>query len=175
MTKLVIRFLESDEETHLEDALIEYNEMAEVEPRFFKKFYKDLLIAFKPITLKADFTNSAMRHQPIEFFTTVAERIPAILRKDTDSLKELLDIVFKIMIDIDEDIDDSWLSPKEGFRVEEEEEGDDSVHFGKGVIDKLVSSVGEGVTLPLLSQLVMNTINVETDWRYKHAGLMAFS
>lgn len=87
----------------------------------------------------------------------------------------LLDLVFKIMIDIDEDIDDSWMAPKEGFRVEEEEESEDSVHFGKGIIDKLVSCVGEGTTLPLLSQLVINTVNNEGDWRFKHAGLMAFS
>lgn len=175
MTKLIMRFLEQDEETHLEDALIEFNEMAEVEPRFFKRFYKDLFPALSPIALKGDFTNATLRHQPIEFFTTVAERIPATLRKDTDTLKALLDLVFKVMIDIDEDIEESWLAPKEGFRVEEEEESEDSVHFGKSIIDKLVSCVGEGITLPLLSQLVLNTVNNEDDWRFKHAGLMALS
>lgn len=79
------------------------------------------------------------------------------------------------MIDIDSDIEESWMVPKEGFRVEEEEESEDSVHFGKGTIDKLVSAIGEGVTLPLLSELVLNTVNNESDWRFKHAGLMAFS
>ena len=29
--------------------------------------------------------------------------------------------------------------------------------------------------LPLIATLVQNTIANETDWRYKHAGIMAFS
>lgn len=79
------------------------------------------------------------------------------------------------MIDIDEEIDESWMKPKEGFRVDEEEEEEDAVHFGKTCVDRLVSSVGEDIILPLLSQLVQNTMANTTDWRYKNAGLMAFS
>ena len=79
------------------------------------------------------------------------------------------------MIDIDKDIDSSWLTPKEGFRADEEEEEDDSVHFGKTCVDRLVSSVGEETMLPLLSQLVQTTLQNDSDWRYKNAGLMAFS
>lgn len=80
-----------------------------------------------------------------------------------------------MMIDIDQDIDDSWLKPKEGFRADEEEEEEDSVHFGKTCVDRLVSSVGDSVILPLLSELVNNTLANNDDWRYKNAGLMAFS
>jgi len=63
----------------------------------------------------------------------------------------LLDLIFKMMIDIDEDIEESWMRPKEGFKSEEEEEEEDSVHFGKNCVDRIVSSVGEDVILPLLS------------------------
>ena len=63
----------------------------------------------------------------------------------------LLDLVFKLMIDIDPDIDESWLKPKEGFRADEEEEEEDSVYFGKTCVDRLVSGVGEDLILPLLS------------------------
>lgn len=79
------------------------------------------------------------------------------------------------MIDIDDEIETSWLKPKEGFRVEEDEEDEDSVAFGKTCVDRLVSSVGEEIMLPLLDQLVQNTLANDTDWRYKNAGLMAFS
>jgi len=59
-----------------------------------------------------------------------------------------------LMVDIDTDIEESWLRPKEGFRSEEEEEEEDSVNFGKTCVDRLVSSIGEEVMLPLISQLV---------------------
>lgn len=83
-------------------------------------------------------------------------------------------MVFSIMIDIDEDVEESWMVPAEGYRVEEED-SDDSVKFGQATIDKLVACVGETKTLPLLSTLVLKTVNNEADWRHKHAGLMAFS
>lgn len=79
------------------------------------------------------------------------------------------------MIDIDSDIDESWLRPREGFRADEEEEEDDSVHFGKTCVDRLVSSIGEETMLPLLSTLVQNTLANTEDWRFKNAGLMALS
>ena len=77
------------------------------------------------------------------------------------------------MIDIDEDIDADWLQPKEGFAGEDEEE--DNVSFGKTCVDRLVAGVGETTMLPLIGILVQNTIANDTDWRYKHVGIMAFS
>jgi len=127
----------------LEDSLVEFNELAEVEPKFFRKNFTDLFSAFHAIVAKSDYTNSTIQHQPIEFFVTVVERIPTIVKKDMDTLKALLDLIFKLMIDIDEDIESSWLTPKEGFKADEDEEEEDSVHFGKTCVDRLVSSVGE--------------------------------
>ena len=128
--------------------------MAEIEPKFFRKNFKDIYGQFHGIVAKNDYTNGTIRHQPVEFFVTIVERIPSILKNDQELLKGLLDLVFKLMIDIDEDIEESWLRPKEGFRADEEEQEDDAVHFGKTCVDRLVSSVGEDIILPLLSQLV---------------------
>lgn len=65
------------------------------------------------------------------------------------------------MIDIDADIDESWMRPKEGFKADEDEEEEDAVHFGKTCVDRLVSCIGEGKMLPLLSVLVQNTMSNE--------------
>ena len=42
MTNLVLKAVEKDEETILEDALVEFNEIAEIEPKFFLKHFKDV-------------------------------------------------------------------------------------------------------------------------------------
>jgi hypothetical protein len=78
------------------------------------------------------------------------------------------------MIDIDADIEQEWMRPKEGFTQDGDEE-EDHVSFGKNCVDRLVSSIGDGIMLPLIGTLVLATINNDTDWRYKHAGIMAFS
>ena len=65
----------------LEDALVEFNELAEVEPKFFRKNFKDLLQLLAPLVLKNDYTNTNIRHQPLELFVTVVERIPELSRR----------------------------------------------------------------------------------------------
>ena len=106
---------------------------------------------------------------------TVTERVPSILKKDKDLLKDLIELIFKLMIDIDSDIDESWMRPKEGYKENDDEDGEDNVNFGKGCIDKIISAVGDEICLPLLSIIVQNTLANDTDWRYKNASLMAFS
>jgi|DEB0MinimDraft_12_1074336.scaffolds.fasta_scaffold11517_3 importin-5 len=128
------------------------------------------------IVSKNDFTNPAIRQQPIEFYVTVVERIPSIVKKDKQLLQNIIELIFKLMIDIDESIEESWMKPKEGFKdADDGEDGEDNVNFGKGCIDKIISAVGDEICLPQLSVIVNNTMANEADWRYKNAGLMAFS
>lgn len=42
MLDLPLRAMKDDDETVLEDAMVEFNEIAEVEPRFFTKHFKDV-------------------------------------------------------------------------------------------------------------------------------------
>ena len=62
MAQVVMKALKEDDETVLEDALVEFNEMAEIEPKFFRKNFKDLFIAFQPIVARNDYANSTIRH-----------------------------------------------------------------------------------------------------------------
>jgi hypothetical protein len=46
----------------LEDALVEFNEIAEIEPKFFKKYFKDLFTQLSFVVGKNDYTNQTIRH-----------------------------------------------------------------------------------------------------------------
>jgi len=175
MVLVVTAALKADEETVLEDALVEFNELAEIEPSFFKPHFKEIYAELKPIIDYSDFANNSIRHQPLEFVVTVIERLPSVVKKDQELLVDILERIFKLMIEIDEDIDESWLRPKEGFVQEGDDEEEDNVNFGKGCVDRLVSGIGEEIMLPLIGQLVSHNIQNDSDWRYKHASIMAFS
>jgi len=174
MVAVISAAMEADDETVLADALVEFNELAECEPMFFKPHMKDIYTRIKPIVMHQDFANQNIRHQPLEFIVSLIERIPSVVKKDIELLKDILELVFRLMIDIDDDIEAEWLSPKEGFTADGDEE-EDNVNFGKGCVDRLVSTIGDEIMLPLIGTLVTNTIQNDTDWRYKHAGIMAFS
>jgi hypothetical protein len=107
--------LAADDETVLEDALVEFNELAEIEPAFFKPVFAQIWTHLKGIISNKDFANGSIRQQPLEFVVTLIERLPSIVKKDEALLKDILEQIFLLMIDIDPDIEQSWLCPKEGF------------------------------------------------------------
>ena len=148
MTAVVTQAFAEEEETVLEDALVEFNELAEIEPNFFRVNFKDLYQAFKPIVAHTDFANNSIRHQPMEFVVTIIERKPSLAKKDDALIRDILELIFQLMIDIDEDIDNDWIRPREGFSGEEEDE--DNVAFGKQAVDRLVAGVGDEKMLPLI-------------------------
>ena len=156
MSGVVTQAFAEEDETVLEDCLVEFNELAEIEPNFFRADFETLYTAFKPVVAYKDFANNAIRHQPMEFAVTMLERKPTLAKKNEALTKDVLEQIFQLMIDIDEDIDSDWITPKEGFAGEEEEE--DNVNFGKQAIDRLIAGVGDVFMLPLIGQLVTNTI-----------------
>ena len=92
--------------------------------------------------------------------------MPYIAKKDGELLKDLIELVFSLMFDMDDEIDESWLKPPEGYRESAEgEDGEDNVNFGKGCVDKIISAVGDAICLPYLSIAVNNAMAAETDWR----------
>jgi len=173
MVKIPMRALEEDDHSVLEDSLIEFIAMADAEPKFFKANFSDLFRVFNTIIAQSGELSDIVKHQPIEFLTTVAERQPSLLSDNEEYMKEMLDAIFKLMINIDEEITEAWLDPKDPAQVKEEAESD-TVIFGKEVIDRLCASIGEDVMLPLVCILVKTTVEND-DWKFKNAGLAAFS
>ena len=103
--------------------------------------------------MNTDYANQMIRQQPLEFVVMTVERLPGICQKDVDLLKDILELIFKLMIDIDEDIEQSWLRPEEGFQEDAENDGEtatDNLNFGKSCIDNIVAAVGEQKCLPIL-------------------------
>lgn len=62
MANVPLKALSLDDEAILEDALVEFNELAELEPKFFGRNFKDLFDLFLPIVAKNDYTNVVIRH-----------------------------------------------------------------------------------------------------------------
>ena len=91
MVNVITDALKADDETVLEDALVEFNELAEMEPAFFKPNFKDIYNHLKPIVAYTDFANRSIRHQPLEFVVTIIERKPSICKLDPELLKDILE------------------------------------------------------------------------------------
>ena len=74
MVNVPLRALEADEEVVIEDAMVEFNNIAESEPKFFISSFKELFFAFTKLIEKNDYDNTGVRHQPLEFLVSITDR-----------------------------------------------------------------------------------------------------
>ena len=75
-------------------------------------------------------------------------------------------MIFLQMVEIDDTIEQSWSFPAEGYNDDIEEDSDlEMVRFGMSAIDRLISAIGQKVLLPVLSQIVQQSL-LHSDWRY---------
>lgn len=174
MVKVPLRGLEADDEKVIEDAMVEFNNVAEAEPKFFVEHYKSIFLSFTKIVEKNDYANPSIRHQPLEFLVSIADRQTSLITEDEDMLKGLLDLICKLMIDVDQEIDEEWANPPPGFKLSEEQE-DDSIVFALECINRIFHAGGEDVVLGPVCVLIENLLSNENDWRFKNAGLHILS
>lgn len=62
----------------------------------------------------------------------VMERLPSLAKANKDVLSSTVDLIFYNMVQIDEEIDSEWATPKEGFsdELENGEVDTDEISFG---------------------------------------------
>ena len=61
MCQVVLAANTADDETVLQDALIEFNEIAEIEPKFFQPKFKEIFSAISFIVNNEGYTNPQIR------------------------------------------------------------------------------------------------------------------
>lgn len=166
MVSVPLRALEQDEEKIIDDAMVEFNNVAEAEPKFFVNHFKELFFTFTKLIEKNDYDNPTIRHQPLEFLVSIADRETTLLTTDIDMLKGLLDLCCKLMIDIDTEIDEDWKNPKPGFKLKEEQ-NEDSVVFALECLNRIFNAAGEENVMGPIQILIENLLGNNEDWRFK--------
>jgi len=61
MVNVPLRALEEDDEDAIDKALVEFNNIAEAEPKFFISHFKELFFSFTKLVAKNDYCNTSIR------------------------------------------------------------------------------------------------------------------
>jgi hypothetical protein len=148
--------------------------MLEVEPKFFRKTFKELVELLTRIFRIKDI-EGGVRRMTTEILVDFAEKSPTLFRKKPEALKSTIEMVFYHMIEISSEITEEWMRPKEGYNDDMEDDEDfETTRFGMGAIDRLIYTIGEEEMLPILSQTIELMLS-NADWRYKYNAVMALS
>ncbi|EAR88916.3 importin protein (macronuclear) [Tetrahymena thermophila SB210] len=158
-----------------EEILIVFTDIAETEPKFFKEHFEYLFSTIWKVNMEHEDVETDVKHMGTETIISLIQRLPQIVRKNPAYISRLIEMIFKHMIEIDEEITDEWKKPAEGFNEDIEEDADfETTRFGMNAIDRIIDSVGDAETLPILSATVEKLLQ-HNDWRYNFSAIMALS
>ncbi|CAI2375801.1 unnamed protein product [Moneuplotes crassus] len=174
MIKVTMNAFDRDDEDTLEKCLVEFKAVTSVEPRFLVSSFNEMCTSFKKIMQKKDFEKKTIRILPVELISTIIVRLKTVFQNKLKIVEKVVEVFYHVMIDIDEELDDEWINPDDGTRIEEEEFSTDPVHVCSKSIDNFIRELGATKMLPIVKSLieVRGNLSEVQDWRIINANLM---
>lgn len=171
----VIQILDKKDEDSLKNTIGKIFDVCQFSPAFFKKRFDDLIIVMSRVRDFPDDSNSNLKIQSLETLVFMLESYPELIEGNDTKLTQVVELIFKNMIEIDDEIDEEWMSPPPGFNDDMEEDDDQRViKLGLDFIDRLIGILGSDKMIPFLSSYI-NTMLKDANWKMKHAAVMTIS
>nr|CAD7427512.1 unnamed protein product [Timema monikensis] len=162
---VVLESVEKQDDDALLKCLID---LSETTPKFLRMQLDAILELCMKIVSNEDMPDS-WRHLALEVIVTMSETAPAMLRKvGAKYIPLLVPIILKMMTDIEDEPD--WSISDEIV----DEDNDSNTVVAESALDRLACGLGGKTIMPLIEQNIPSML-ANTDWKYRHAALMALS
>ncbi|XP_065841037.1 importin-5-like isoform X3 [Oscarella lobularis] len=151
-----------------DEVMKSFIELAENSPKVLRPFVPQCF----DLMLKICGTNEledSWRHLGFEFIVSLTEEVPARVRKHHKYIEPIVQQALAFMVDLDDNLE-AW-SKEESIN---DEDDDSSAVVGETSLDRLACALGGKAILPHVTPAVSQML-CHSDWRYRHAGLMALS
>ncbi|XP_061917237.1 importin-5 [Entelurus aequoreus] len=142
-------------------------EIADTAPKYLRPHLEATLQLSLKLCADTNLTNM-QRQLALEVIVTLSETAAAMLRKHTTLVAQSVPQMLAMMVDLEED--DDWAMADEL----EDDDFDSNAVAGESALDRIACGLGDKIILPLIKQHIMQMLQ-NTDWKYRHAGLMALS
>mmetsp|Transcript_71880 Transcript_71880/g.83546 ORF Transcript_71880/g.83546 Transcript_71880/m.83546 type:complete len:1110 (+) Transcript_71880:60-3389(+) len=170
-----VLFLLAKEEDKGVSCLTNIIDIIESEYKFFKKHFDLLFKSMQKIISVKNIEEEGIKELAIQILYSYLERNPRMFKDNEQYIKDLLEMIFVVMIERAEEVTEEWMIPKEGFIEDAEEDDDkDGFKFGAGVIDKMIAVLGRDLMLPVVSVAVQQMMQ-NANWKFKFSALMTLS
>nr|XP_033205678.1 importin-5 [Bombus vancouverensis nearcticus] len=165
----IVQVIAQSVEKQTDDALLKVLiDLAESTPKFLRLQLETIMEMCMKIFSNDDMIDS-WRQLALEVLVTLAETAPAMVRKVGGKyIASLVPLVLKMMTDIQED--EKWSFSDEII----EDDNDSNNVVAESALDRLACGLGGKTMLPQIVQNIPSMLN-NSDWKYRHAALMAIS
>lgn len=86
-----------------------------VSPHFVKRKFNDLIHVMGRVRELDPDQNSNLKVESVECLVNVIEKYQDLVEKDDNTLRKVVELIFKNMVEIEDQISPEWASPPAGF------------------------------------------------------------
>lgn len=163
------------DEAELEFAVGNIIDVADCEPGFLKTEFDALLEVLTKIRNLSKDPEDQLKTQVVELILPMIENFPELLSKHPNRLKIFFDLIVQNMLEIEDEITDSWKNPPDGFNDDVEEEDDQKpIKFGIEIVNTLFTVIEPKQMIDFLSG-VLKPMFENQNWKPRHVAIMILS
>ncbi|XP_023822132.1 importin-5 [Oryzias latipes] len=142
-------------------------EIADTAPKYLRPNLEATLQLCLKLCSDTNLANM-QRQLALEVIVTLSETAAAMLRKHTAIVAQSVPQMLAMMVDLEDD--EEWAMADEL----EDDDFDSNAVAGESALDRIACGLGGKIILPIIKQHIMQMLQ-NSDWKYRHAGLMALS
>ncbi|ESP04937.1 hypothetical protein LOTGIDRAFT_184912 [Lottia gigantea] len=142
-------------------------ELAENTPKFLRPQMENIIPFCLKVLSDANLGDQ-WRQLSLEVIVTLSETAPAMVRKFAKFIPLLVPQILALMVDLEEEED--WAVQDD----QEDDETDTNAAAAESSLDRLACALGGKTMLPHILANIPQMLT-SSDWRYRHAALMAIS
>ena len=171
----ILKCFEANNTDNLKVALFALSDLAQIQPAMLKKNFRDIMILMGKIIENKNLDEDALRGVAFEVIISIIEVHPEVIVNDKEKLVMLINSIYRYAMEIDEEIDEDWLTPKSLSITEMDFIPEEKLDEALSLIDRIIiGSKKKKILLPLISKIVMELLNHKQDsWKYKYIAYVS--
>lgn len=170
----VLKCFEAGDMDNLKISLFALSDLAQIQPALLKKNFKDIYILMGKIIEKKDYDDDSVREVAYEVLLGIIEKHPKVITEDPNNLSLLINSIYRYAMEIDETIDDDWLTPKSLSIIDEEFIPEEKLDEALSLIERIILSCKSKTVLPIIYKIIMELLQHTADsWKYKYIAYIS--
>lgn len=105
----------NNNEDQIKELMTKLIDVCLVSPHFVKRKFNDLIHVMGRVRELDPDQNSNLKVESVECLVNVIEKYADLVEKDDNTLRKVVELIFKNMVEIEDQISPEWASPPAGF------------------------------------------------------------
>ena len=174
--KTVLRCFEENSIDNLKISLFALSNLTQYQPAMLKKNFRDITILMSKIIENKNLEDDQnLREVAFEIIVSIIEAHPKVITDDHEKLRGLINSIYKYAMEMEEDIDDNWLTPTSTSLTSEKFIPEQKLDEALSLIDRIILGCKiNDVLLKIISQFIIELLKHKDDsWKYKYIAYVS--